>query len=106
MLSLPQPDLSLWPGLKPCFKSLQAEISLLPGCVLTSFSCWAEALARHRAGEGPDLEERGPRDLSPPGVKGLGRFSEGTFWRGALRGSVWGAGVVLWHRPRSSEASS
>ena len=87
MLSLPQPDLSLWPELKPCFESLQAEISLLPGWVLTSFPCWAEAPARHRAEEGPDLEERAPRHLSPPGVKGLGRFSEGTFWKGALRDS-------------------
>ena len=57
------------------------------GLPQSSFPCWAEAPARHRAEEGPDLEERAPRHLSPPGVKGLGRFSEGTFWKGALRDS-------------------
>ena len=91
--------------LQPCFESLQAEVSLLPGYVLTSFPCWAEAPARHRAGEGPVLEERRPRDPSPPGLR-AGEVFKGHVLEGSLTGSVRGAGVALWPRPGRSEASS
>ena len=105
VLSLHSPTSVSGQELQPCFESLQAEVSLLPGCVLTSSPCWAEAPARHRAGEGPDLEERGPRDLSPTGLR-AGEVFKGHILEGSLRGSVGGTGVALWPRPGSSEAAS
>ena len=86
MLSLPQPNLSLWPGLKPCFESLQAETSLLPGCVLTSFLCWVEAQARHRAGGRARSGGARAKGSEPPWGQGLGEVFRGHILEGSPEG--------------------